>query len=170
MSGRVTFEHLAETISAAFADVKRPDPDNVLSEFGKKEYPGGRSHLEGLDWRNVIDEYDKESKTIRLTNVLDLSDEAYIYYLPGYMMVTAKYYYEYNHGDTVIGTLLLYDMGTEKAYLNKANMRRFEMLSPSQKHAVRSFLEYMIQEYRQEMKWSHPNSPWMALAQYWKRF
>jgi len=169
MNGRITFEHLAETVSAAFAEVKRPDPDKILNKYGKVECPNARSFLEGWDWRNVIDEFERE-RTTRLVDMLALSDEGWIYYLPAYLIVTAKYYYEYNYCDNVIWGLLLYDMGTEKAYLNKDNMRRFEILSPSQKHAVRLFLEYMIQEYRQEMKWSHPNSPCMALAQYWKRF
>lgn len=162
-------DFLAEKIETAFSDVPYPGDSNILNEFGVREYSGG-NFLKGLDWRVLPDEYDEGKQTIRLPNIIDLTDEAFHYYLSGYMMVTAKYYNEYNCSDDVIFHLLLYSETTDRAYLNKDNLQRFEMLSTKQKHAVRLFLEYLIQEYSEEMKWDHPNSAWMALEQYWKRF
>lgn len=172
MSKMITLDLLAEKFESAFGSVPYPGDDNILYEFNKREY-GGINPLRVIgtkNWRYLIDQYDGDKNYISLPYIFDLTDEAFHYYLPGYMMVMAKYFNYCNVSANIIDDLLLYSETSDKAYLNKKNLKRFEMLSADQKHAVRLFLEYLIQEYSEQMKFDHPDSAWMALEQYWKRF
>ncbi|MBN1125758.1 MAG: hypothetical protein JXA82_12180, partial [Sedimentisphaerales bacterium] len=146
---KISLEQLTQEIESAFANVPYPGDKNIIEKGSRWEYgkniTGG---LKGVDWRDLEKvSFHFETKRYVLPNPIHLTPAAYRYFLPGYMLVLIRHYHEVTSWVYfIINSLQLYSEGDNLALYHKDRLKKFEMLSPDQKRAVRHFLEYLEDE------------------------
>jgi hypothetical protein len=170
----ITFDELADKVMAAFSDVPYPGDNNIIGDCLEFEYGKDPSRvLRGVNWRDLEKvSFVAETKTYALPYPGHLTPSAYHFYLPGYMLVLARHYRNATVWTySIVSSLLLYSEGDTLAIFEKEHLKRFEMLNLTQKRVVRLFLEYLEQEYHDDIQFDDPAwTPRAALEQYWKKF
>ncbi|MBN1815772.1 MAG: hypothetical protein JW828_00335 [Sedimentisphaerales bacterium] len=171
---KISLEQLTREIESAFANVPYPGDKNIIEKSSRWEYgkniTGG---LKGVDWRDLEKaSFDSETKRYALPHPGHLTHAAFQYYLPGYMLVLIRHYHEVTFWVyCIIYSLMLYIEDYKLARDVEENLEKFEMLSPDQKQAARHFLEYLEDEYSDDLQYNEPTSrPKVALDQYWNKF
>ena len=180
---RMDIDTLIHEIKQAFGDSPPPKDKEILRKgMAKAEYGGNKTAgLGGVRWLDLPERfYSKETNWYSWPWLDDLTPLAFCYFLPGYMIIAAQHYSKCD-SDHVVQNLIIdnkYFHEKDKSDLillgrKSADEKRktFELFSVQQKHAIRLFLEYLIAEYAEDIKFSEPkDTPQEALAQYWNKY
>jgi hypothetical protein len=139
-------ENLLRQIEDAFSNVEHPGDDNVLMQL-----PPDDVDYDDLDYNAFRGLYWKEITLelichLNIRSVLSyLTDEGFNFYLPGLMTVAI------NNPDQTVemrdGLVALMTPSKESVNLNTSRYWRINSLTPKQRSAFRSYLEYMATYY-----------------------
>lgn len=155
---------LKQEIAAAFADVPYPGDDGLVD--GNNPYDLEAVALvaafKGKHWKQLT------PQDLRYHELAFLSPEALHFYLPAYLIGSLYDYGQTTYGDIIQSTvfsLMLEDGDTaQDQMLRQRDLKRFAVFTPTQKRAIRSFLEYVRDELPEEGDESRK-----ALELYWGR-
>ncbi len=163
---KITLEQVIGLIKEAFGNTSPPKDENILLEHSECEYGGNKTAgLSGVRWIDFEERcYSKERDVYSWPYWFDLTPTAYHYYLPGYMTVAIKHPLNSNIDDVIDSLALDPPYNFIPAAQRKEN---FAFFTPQQKHAVKLFLEYVIQENPSEDVDDPGGLAKIALEQYW---
>jgi len=155
---------LKQEIATAFADVPYPGDDGIVD--GNNPYDLEAAALtaafKGKHWKQLT------PQELRYHGLAFLSPKALHFYLPAYLIGSLYDYGETTYTDILPSTVLsltLADGGTaQDQMLRQRDLNRFAVFTPTQKRAIRSFLEYVRDELPGEGDESRK-----ALELYWGR-
>ncbi|HZI08286.1 MAG TPA: DUF6714 family protein [Archangium sp.] len=151
---------LRRQIEAAFADASPPGDDHIGYDPEDWESVELARTFKGRHWRDL------SPSELQYHSSSFLSSEGFRYYLPAYLLAALE-----EHGNlmphTVYGLTLPAESSPEDLTLRAWQLERFEGLSPTQKRAVRAFLEYARDE--ASHYFSQGQEPRLALTSYWER-
>lgn len=149
----LTVDQLKAQIEEAFSDVAYPGDGQIAYSETARECPESNEDFKGKHWRDV------PSETIRW-HYADLplfSPSGFQYYLPGYLLTALT--------DLKVRDFLLSVLSAVPEQ-DPVSRRLFERLTPSQKNAVKAFLEFMRAEAKDDLTWEFWSQP---LRGYWGR-
>lgn len=151
-------EAIRRRVEAAFADAPYPGDDHIGYDPGDWESAELSRAFKGRHWREL------SPAELQYHGSSFLSSEGFRYYLPAYLLAALE-----DHGNlmphTVYGLTLPGGSSPEEQRLRAWQLERFDGLIPSQKRAVRAFLEYARDE--ASHYFSQGQEPRLALARYW---
>ena len=152
---------LKHQIEAAFVNTPRPDDDHIGYNPEDWESAELTEAFKGKHWK----ELDPAELNYNSSNFL--SPEGFRHYLPAYLIAALD-----DYGDllphtvyNLIPNLNPDDLSLEKPEPQDGKHERFERLSPTEKQAVRAFLEYVRDEYA--YYFFQGEAPRLALERYW---
>jgi len=157
---RKKLKQLKEDIIEAFKDVPYPGDDNIAANK-RDEYLEDLAKFKGKHWRDLTFEFlvPFGSDTVFFTT------EAFRFYLPAFLIISAEFYYESDAvSDNIIRDLVLPFEGEREPWLTDEFHKRFDGLTAKQKRAIRSFLEFIRDEYPEDPIY---NDHLLALERYW---
>lgn len=156
---------LKQEIATAFADVPYPGDDAIVD--GHNPYDLESETLakafRGKHWKQLT------PLELRNNELVFLSPKALPFYLPAYLLGSLNDYGDTTYGSILehtVFSLMLTDGDTaEERMSRQREQKRFAALTPAQKRAIRSFLEYARDELPDEFY--HGEEPRKALELYW---
>ncbi|KFA90911.1 DUF6714 family protein [Archangium violaceum] len=153
-------EALQRQIEAAFADAPHPGDDRIGYDADDWESAELARAFKGRQWKEL------SPVELQYHSSSFLSSEGFRYYLPAYLLAALE-----DHGNlmphTVYGLTLPQGSSPEEQRLRAWQLERFEVLSPTQKRAVRAFLEFARDE--ASHYFSQGQEPRLALERYWEQ-
>jgi len=158
-------EQVISQIRLAFADVTRPEADNIVIGHDPESVEV-RIAFEGKDWHDIgVGVLVPQ----RMDSLCFMTPEAYHYYLPAYMITGIEVYYDSDLAlDSAVDSLTKPEP-QDGSYYRKESLdtfrRRIGLLSNEQKKAVRVFLEYLDSEHGDDYPIWGPRT---ALERYWR--
>jgi len=158
-------QQLKDEIECAFQDIPYPGDDNIAANK-RDEYLERLAEFKGKHWKDLTFEFlvPKHSSMIFFTT------EAFQFYLPAFLIVSAEFYYESDAlSVNTIRDLVLPDGGKYERWKENCDefYKRFEPLNAGQKKAIRSFLEFIRDMYLYPED-TLCNNHLIALERYWQ--
>jgi hypothetical protein len=157
-------EALKQEIEAAFADVPYPGDEHIA--YSNIDFDGSRlaAAFKGKHWKELTPD------EMHWNEMAFLSREGLHYYLPAYLLASLEDHDGTLNEDirplTIYGLILSPDT-SRKHHLRASQLKEFEVFTPAQKRAIRSFLEYARDAWTDEFPDGDWNSPKQALESYW---
>lgn len=148
-------ERLKQQIEQAFADVPYPGDENIGADPYDWECAELNQHLRGRHWRDIprdILQYHQHDLPFFSTAGLH-------YYLPTYMLAALDDFMDTPH-------FTVYEVEPAEGELHDHWFERVRGLTPAQKNAIRSWLEYLRDEMPGRTDLKHVQA---ALNNYWGR-
>ena len=165
MVGEDKAAELRRVIEAAFEDIPYPGDHNISMEDHCSECKDVADALRGRHWREVSAKYVAEHG---LRDVLPLLYPAALrYYLPAFMIAIID---DYITADFLIIALLA-ELTPDSHKPCSEFVEKFGSLTSEQSHAVRLYLEYMLEEHPEYKDYLGQgpvdDSVLLALERYW---
>ncbi len=154
-------QRLKEEIEGAFRDIPYPGDDNIAANK-RDEYLEDLAKFKGKHWRDLTFEFlvPFGSHTAFFTT------EAFRFYLPAFLIISAEFYYESDSLSVItIGDLVLPFEGECEPWEIDRFHKRFDSLTAKQKRAIKSFLEFIRDTYPYDPIY---NDHLVALERYWQ--
>jgi hypothetical protein len=158
-------EALKQEIEAAFTGVLYPGDDRIA--YSNIDFDGSRlaAAFKGRHWKELTPD------EMHWNEMIFLSREGFHYYLPAYLLASLEDYNGTLNEDirplTVYGLTLSAEDTPLHRRLRESRLKDFEVFTPAQKRAIRSFLEYARDEWTDEFPGG--DEPKQALERYWDR-
>ncbi len=133
---------LKRVIEAAFKDIPYPGDHNITDEDYCLDDKEVADALRGRHWREVSVDYIAEHPFLRSTLVF-LNPAALRFYLPAFMIAIIDDYIEAD----VLSGFLLRELTPDSHKPSSEFVEKFGSLTSEQSHAVRLYLEYMLEEH-----------------------
>jgi hypothetical protein len=155
-------KEVVDAIQRAFASVKYPGDNNIITNREDLESLEIESLFPGMDWHSLcFDTVFKYRDSLPF-----LTSVAFGFYLPAYMINALVHYQE---SDT-LPEYVVYQLAPPKHNAPKQEQEWFDAnivgLTADQREAIALFLEYLWQRHSADF----PNrEPYNALDQFWKR-
>lgn len=153
-------EQLKQQVEEAFASVPYPGDERIAYAPDAWECEELNADFRGLHWKSVPrDVLRRHSDDLALFSI-----DGFLFFLPAYLLAALDDFWD------VRGFVLSHltppeeSEGGSEAWTS--SLRRFEHLTPAQKHAVRACLEYFRDEAPGDVSRAHVSQ---ALARYWGR-
>jgi hypothetical protein len=167
MVGEDKAAELKGVIEEAFEDIPYPGDHNITAETpGDIEEKEVADVLRGRHWREVSVDYIAEHPFL-WSSLAFLKPSALRFYLPAFMIATIDDYIKADF--LIIALLAQLTPGFHKPYSKVAD--DFASLSAEQSHAVRLYLEYMLEEHPEYKDYLGQgpvdDSLLLALERYW---
>ncbi|HLL53135.1 MAG TPA: DUF6714 family protein [Myxococcaceae bacterium] len=125
-------EQVVQAIEAAFADAPYPGDRRIGFDPDDAEAAQLDAHFRGLSWRNVPQDVLQR----HADHLPFFSAEGLRYFLPAYLLAGLS-------GDTDTLAFTVYELEPGEGPLREHWLRRYRLLSPAQRNAVRLWLEYV---------------------------
>ena len=147
-------EALKREMEEAFADVRCPGVNAIADCMDSTEAERSRSLLGGKRWEDWKDRpLEALAEGIHMTQLSFISDWAFHYYLPLYMLTAALYWEEADVlPEDLIGALTRPEKQEDPAWFERFLKRfdeRFSDFTPRQLKAILSFLAFMKKRHYQ---------------------
>lgn len=161
-------DDVLKTIQAAFQDIPYPGDDHIAYRKSIPEAEESRvaEFFRGKRWEEITAKTLQEDYRGDGSCLAFMSDEAFIYYLPAYMVIAIQ---EYEEAD-VIADSAVFALSPPKgdiAHLRPWWQERVAGFTKRQREAILLFLQFMHEHHKED--YDYPDSPLAAALEYWQR-
>lgn len=152
---------LKDEISEAFKDVPYPGDDNIATTK-RDEQLEHLAEFKGKHWKELTFEF---LVPRHWSSMHFMTLEAYRFYLPAFLMISAEFYYESDVlVEYTLRDLVLPLEKESESSLRREFVERFGSMTAQQKRAIRLFLEFIRDAYPHDPIYNDHN---IALERYW---